>query len=236
MFQNNDELIQYIKYQLGAPYNIEVDDNFYPLQIKKQLSIYSSYNPLQRTRLLTFTSNQDEYIISDKDGLPIINIQYVTPRDTNLQEQNNLWLLYSEFPLSTGMNLVSFIQQNQTYHLITQIIGREYTITFEPPNKIIVSPTPDDNVLVQVLYYQGYTDISQLTEFDKDWIYRYVMQEVKENLGRIRTLFNSGSINTPLGTIETNGSQLLDEQKTEKEQLMQELQNRSMISNYKLRG
>lgn len=106
-----------------------------------------------------------------------------------------------------------------------KFLNTDPNFDFDPNLQILYFyPQITQNESYQIIDYQVAPYINELTQYNYRWLVEYALQISKEILGRIRSKYTG--VNTPLGNIQLDGQQLLQEQQTEKDKLLEELKQR----------
>jgi len=223
-WQNWDNLIEYIKLNLGASVlSIEFSDDDLIKIIKNHvLPEFSRYIPLYRYYLLTEEENciqHEPTKIYEIKNFPykIIKIDEIITKPNLLDYNQNISVaLYSGD--ITNLLGTNYILQSKT------LVLADDTWTFIPPNKIELIKSNnsiwvyDDFIAKLACIHEDPTTV------DPD-LYPYLrdlaLAEIMIYIGRIRTKFQS--FNTPIGQIDMPAQELLQEGQQLKERILEKL-------------
>ena len=242
MFDTRQEIIEWIKLQYGFPLlEIELQDDQLDYLIDLQLKKYSIHKPNTNYEVIELQQGQDIYQLHPQNNETITNVlqiyfpnsfSFINPQLFFTGNKNNL----SKGMIEQRTDIVTSIISMEQFKLIVDYLKDRYVVEFIPSNNSIrISPTPNINGKQVIIYSVNVYDISYLDQTGKEWVQKYQLQLSKQIIGRMRSKYSG--VQTPLGTISTDGETLLNEQKEEIQQLEEKLKNRrEILLNVKLIG
>jgi hypothetical protein len=224
LWQSWDNLIDFIKGQLGAPVlNIELNDDDILNIIKKHIiPIYSRYDPLLMYYLMfeetNCIKNGPTKIYQIKDfPYAIMRVDDIIPKPgfTDLNQSLNT-ALYSG-------DITNFLGSNYVNQSKLEVLAQD-TYRFLPPDKIELIKANNSTWLYNDFILKLGCVHDNPSTVNPD-MYEYLKQlslaEIMIRLGRIRTKFQS--FQTPAGQIDLTSQELLQEGQQLKKEILQEL-------------
>lgn len=223
------ERFQYIRNMIlngfGYPVvNVEMTEDQLNLQITKQIQMYSRENPYMQntiTEQLQGDNVWDQYTIRVKDqfGRNITGIKEIYREDDNFNLFNQMYKPY--FLIG---NIQSMLETFTYYDMVRKVLRVDPEWTWDERTNNIRFYRKFETITKILIFYFYYPNIVDISEPDIIWIIEYQCQEQKEILGRIRGKVQS--ITTTVGTLQLDGSTLLQEQISQKKDLLEEMKNR----------
>jgi hypothetical protein len=233
---NQNKVLNYIKTNLGFPYQfIEMEDSAILDYISKYtISEYSHFFPHTNTIGYNLKSpvnlvpdKANEYYIQDPDGLEIIDIKSIIFRMSQLTMFGHPPL----GPLSLG-ELPSWTLAVETAGWIKTYSNWNYTYEFKHPNVIRISPTPVSEDICVIEYERVHDpSFSTITADLAHMFMDFCLADIMILLGRIRSKYSEGGgLATPFGNVPLQGSQLYDEGREKKKELLDKFEQGSLPS------
>lgn len=223
---NEEQLQAWILRRLGAPLlKVELTAEHLKDAITDAKRWFSAKKGVQKQQTLNVQSGQNEYTLPDEVDT-VTDIAFAaSPLDLSmifspyiLQGDKVPYDVFAA-PQSAGL-YSSFTQTLQYVETAKRILGAEPDWRQEG-RKLYIFPVPKDNFSIQYNFKSHDFTIEQLNERDFDLVKRYSLARAKQDLGQIRTKYDSYP--TAQGSVQLNGSQLLQEAQTEFEKLDEEI-------------
>jgi hypothetical protein len=210
-----DQVLNYIYSEFGAPYvPMEWSDQQILQRVyTKTIPLFSKYlpritgMPIDFTNPAIQTSIANEFLISDPQGMPIIDIKYLIPSmaDPIMSGHPVIGLLGGSWE-----TLANYLLQTDVANELQQFSMLNQTFEFIPPNFLRVIPTPTDT---QTLIYETYHlyDFSSIQpEFESQFL-DLAYADVAIAIGKMRKYYTN--IQTPFGDIQLNADELISDAK-----------------------
>jgi len=221
-----DQVLNYIYSEFGIPYvPMEWSDQQILQRIyTKTIPLFSKYLPRITGMAIDFTNpaiqtqRVNEFLISDPQGMPIIDIKYLIPTmaDPILSGHPIIGLLGGNWE-----TLASYLLKTDVANELQQFSMLNQTFDFIPPNFLRVIPTPRD---AQTLIYETYhlPDFSSiLPEFESHFL-DLAYADVAIAIGKLRKYYTN--VQTPFGEIQLNADELISEAKELRQSTIEFLQ------------
>jgi hypothetical protein len=164
------------------------------------------------------TQRPNEFLISDPQGAPIIDIRYLIPSlsDPILSGHPVIGLLGGNWE-----TLANYLLKTDVANELEQFSMLNQTFDFIPPNLLRVIPTPTDT---QTLIYETYhlPDFSSIPpEFESQFL-DLAYADVAIAIGKLRKYYTN--IQTPFGEIQLNADELISDAKELRQSIIEFLQ------------
>jgi len=229
---NDNLVLSYIKKNLAFPYNkIEVPDTEI-LEYVKEFTIkeFSYYSPNIKTIGYNTQLPQNkvpnkgnEFYIVDDEGLEILNIVDIYFGQSNL--------FFHGHPPIGAMSIGELSQwalSVEVSMMVKQFSNWNYTFRFFHPNIVRISPVPTDHYIaieyetIQPIDFSGIRN-----EFQRLFL-ELALSDIMILIGRIRKKYGD-TLKTPYGDIPIN-SDIFDEGKTKRDEVIQKLEKNNMVN------
>lgn len=220
MAQSWNDVLKYIKINLGVPLNVlELSDDDIVENLKDQiLPVFSQYSPKKAFKAI-YPSNR----IDDIGGKPLY--QYRIPLEEEEYIIDILSVYFSESYdlihsfstlISSPMQTIDLVIWN-SYRDIKRSLMKKNTWEFLPPDVILF----DDEIKFSVIEYQTVHHELNTIEPDKYHLMfkKLCLSNVKLWLSAMRSKFEN--LTTPFGPINLNYEKMQQEGQQEREEVMQ---------------
>jgi len=223
---DTDQMKAWILRRFGAPIlKVELTDCHLDDAIEQARRWFSAKKGAKRMAVLAVNSAQVEYDLDD-DVDTVIDVAFqIPPMDLSLVFAPFTLIddkvPYDVFAAPSSIGIYSsFTQTLQYVEMAKRILGAEPDWRQEG-RKFYIFPVPSSNSHVILFYKSTKVTIEQLDERDHDLVKRYALALAKEDLGRIRSKYDT--FPTAQGTVSLDGATLLSEAQAEKENLEEEI-------------
>lgn len=225
---NTSRVLNYVKDNLGFSFmTVELtDEQIIDYFTTYSLRTFSQYFPdLNRQNMNPLVeSNQvsgrgNEYYINDDEGLEILNVKDVYFDQSDLYANCHPPI----GPFSQGELRMWALDVANAGML--KMVGSNYDRTFEfmHPNKIRISPVPNNIRAITVEYERVHrADLGTIPNEFQTMFCDLAMADIMIVIGRIRSRYGNGSIRTPFGEIPL-GSDIFQEGKDLKRELLEKM-------------
>lgn len=224
--QTENERLDYIRdmitYKLGYPVvNIELNTIQLDMQITEQINEYQKYVSFIDRQIIDLQENSDDYkiYIRDEKNRQIKGILDVFFSNDQFQQFSKIFKNF----FITG-RLIDMVEIMSYYDMQKKLLKVVHEWRWDERESQIVFSSKLDKTQDQLVFYFYVPEIVDIPEHDFPWVINYQTQCQKEMLGRIRSKISS--IKTSIGDIQLDGDTLLNEQKTEKTELINEIRER----------
>jgi hypothetical protein len=221
-----DQVLNYIYSEFGVPYvPMEWSDQQILQRVRtKTIPLFSKYLPRITGMAIDFTNpaiqtqTPNEFLISDPQGAPIIDIRYLIPNlsDPILSGHPVIGLLGGNWE-----TLANYLLKTDVANELEQFSMLNQTFDFIPPNLLRVIPTPKDT---ETLIYETYhlPDFSSIPpEFESQFL-DLAYADVAIAIGKLRKYYTN--IQTPFGEIQLNADELISDAKELRQSIIEFLQ------------
>ncbi|MEM3830451.1 MAG: hypothetical protein QXP36_14765 [Conexivisphaerales archaeon] len=210
-----NEVLNYINIEFGVPYvPLELNSQqILQLIYTKTIPTFSKYLPRLAKMAIDFTNPaiqtqvSNEFLISDPLGLPIIDVAWLIPTmaDPVISGHPIIGLLGGNWE-----TLANYLLQTNVSNELQQFSMLNQTFEFVPPNLLRVIPTPNDQ---QTLIYETYhtRDFTSIPPEFADRFLDLAWADVAIAVARIRKYYTN--IQTPMGEIQLNADELMNDAK-----------------------
>jgi hypothetical protein len=186
--------------------------------------LFSKYLPRITGMAIDFTNpaiqtqRPNEFLISDPQGAPIIDIRYLIPNlsDPILSGHPVIGLLGGNWE-----TLANYLLKTDVANELEQFSMLNQTFDFIPPNLLRVIPTPKDT---ETLIYETYhlSDFSSIPpEFESQFL-DLAYADVAIAIGKLRKYYTN--VQTPFGEIQLNADELISDAKELRQSIIEFLQ------------
>lgn len=242
---NDNRVISYIKTNLGFPFHtIELTDEQIMEYLRSNtIREFSYYIPEVRKMNLDIINpasrvpdRANEFYLNEPEGREILNIKDIVFPAGNLYAMGH--------PIM-GTNTLGGMGSDQAIRnwaldveragLIKKYSRFDYTFQFTHPNIVRISPNPLDNSSGEITIeyeriqsedFGGIPNDIQMTFLE------LCLADMMIVIGRIRKKYGDGNLRTPFGEIPL-GSEILDEGKEKKREIIEKLSN-ALIPNVRV--
>lgn len=231
---NQNDVLNFIKTNLAFPFQfIEMeDDKILEYIVSYTIKEYSHYFPDVTTigYNLKYPQNKvpgkaNEFYIQDELGLEILDIKSIIFRMGQMVMFGHPPL----GPLSLG-ELPQWTLAVETAGWIKTYSNWNYTYEFKHPNIVRISPTPVSEDICVIEYERMHDpSFSTITNDLGATFLDLCLADIMIVIGRIRSKYaEGGALNTPFGNVPLNGTQLYDEGKEKKREIIEKLSSGSL--------
>lgn len=219
LFNKEEDIIKMVRMTLGEPtINVELTDQQIYAQLQEQILLLSK-KQFFVDYYRTFVSKGDKKIkVIDRDNRRITGIHQLVVQDDRLSIYN-----MQQFQQLIAGSMQTILEQLTYIDSFKNILltPKEWKWNETTNELIFLSPIYQDQWAVVTYFY--IPNLRDIPENKIMWVYRYTLQKSKEILGRIRAKLEG--VQTQVGVIQLAGSELLNEQNTEIQNLLDELDN-----------
>lgn len=223
---NAEQLRKWILRRLGAPLlKVELTEDHLCDEVDDARHWFSAKKGVKRQALITFEYGKVDYALPDEVDT-VLDVAFpVSPLDLSLVFSPFVMIdekvPYDVFaaPSSAGI-YSSFTQTLQYIEMAKRVLSAEADWRQEG-RTLFVFPVPRTSGQVLIDYKSNVFTIEQLNERDHDILKRYALAKAKEDLGRIRSKYDSYP--TAQGTTSLDGERLLEEAQRDIEALDEEI-------------
>ena len=221
---NQQRVLKYIKDGLGFPFmQLELEDTEIMSNVVEfSLREFSQYFPEKKkinidllNPLLRVPNRQNEYYISDPQGIEILNVVEIYFDMSDL-------MFYGHPPMGpfSHMELREFALQVTTANDTKMFSNFDTTFEFMHPNVVRISPVPNRSHNCTVEYERVQPDDFRGIPNEFQMLFcRFALADIMMRLGRIRKKYGDGNLRTPFGEIPLS-SDIYDEGKEMKRELL----------------
>jgi hypothetical protein len=219
-------LKQWILRRLGAPFlKVELTDDHLKDAVEDARRWFAAKKGVKQRAMMLMNSSQSEYDLPDEVDavtdvvfpVPAMDISLVFSPFTLLDDK----VPYDVFAAPHSIGLYSsFTQTLQYVEMAKRILGAEPDWRQEG-RKLYVFPIPRGSAQMLIEFKSNHVTIDQLNERDHDLLKRWALAQAKEDLGRVRSKYDS--FPTAQGNATLDGERLLEEARVAKELLEEEI-------------
>ncbi len=217
LFNKEEDIIKMVRMTLGEPVvNVELTDQQIYLQLQEQLLILSKKQFFVDYYRVYVHKGDTTIKVIDRYDRRISGIHQVIVQDERLSIYN-----MQQFQQLIAGSMQTILEQLTYIDSFKQILltPKEWKWN-ETTNEIrFQSPLYHDQWAIITYFY--IPNLQDIPENRLMWVYRYTLQKSKEILGRIRAKLEG--VQTQVGVIQLQGSELVNEQNTEIQNLLDEL-------------
>ena len=179
---------------------------------------YSKYFPNIERVTMNFYNEVNEYSLGTS-ATEIVSILDFIP-DMNILYMPNVLLV----PFADTFDLEEYTVSMARYELHRSVMQSKFMWELIKPRTLVLNPVPTYDFVGGVIYSTKST-IDDISSEGEEWVYDYSFAVSKEILGRVRGKYKS--IETPGGTIDMGGSELVEEGRADQERLIEKIEARS---------
>lgn len=199
---------EYIKTVLGSPLvTVEITDDQYTVLINKALNWYASFKPVFKYGSTTITAGIQSYVLSPV-GRGVMEVYREDPLRMSVE--------LNEFDIFRYNQFQAMRTQPGDYYMtrlwrdeVKRAVGADDDWEFDPvTSTIYISQAPTQSYNLVYLYAATPT-LTEVPEYDDDYVEEYALALAKIALGRARNKYRG--IPGAEGTIEMDGADLLAE-------------------------
>lgn len=227
---NQNKVLKYVKTELGFPFTfVELSDEQIIEHVTEYtLNEFSRYVPHDKKLNIDLTlennkvpGRQNEFYIYDDEGLEILNVKELIFDATDYYFFNHPVM----GPMSYG-ELPSWMLQTEMANQTRTYSDWNRTWDFIHPNVIRISPvmTLPNRVLVEYETVQP-KDLRGIPNEFQTLFCQLASADIGLIIGKIRSRYGSGTLNTPFGEIPLDNS-IQDESKEKREKIIEKLEDK----------
>ena len=235
---NQQRVLNYIKDNLAFPYmHLEWEDSkiieYFTTHSLREFSYY--FPEVKRMGLnILLESNKvpgraNEWYLNEPQGLEILNIA-----ELYLDQGNTILLGHPPIGVVSHGELKDWALAVETSMTAKLFSDYDHTFEFIHPNKVRISSIPVNTQFVTVEYErQQNPDLSGIPNEFQVLFEEFALADIMIALGRIRKRYGGGNLRTPFGEIPLE-SDIFDEGKEKKRELIDKFENKHMIMNVRI--